>query len=100
MEYDAGARARLREVEVKVMRLQDDIEAGKKKLREGETMQQALKEYREKLLERVSFLCKIIKKKQFYWKKKSCWKEWIISVFTNNILKLIFNGAGKNKFFT
>jgi len=52
MEYDAGARARLREVEVKVMRLQDDIEAGKKKLREGETMQQALKEYREKLLER------------------------------------------------
>ena len=58
MEYDANARARLREVEVKVMKLQDDIESGKKKLRDGETMQQALKEYREKLLEKVSLFVK------------------------------------------
>merc|ERR1712096_349949 len=52
MEYDAAARARLREVEVKVMKFQDEIEAGRKKLKEGQNMQEALKEYREKLLEK------------------------------------------------
>merc|ERR1712202_21895 len=52
MEYDAAARAMLREVEVKVMKFQDEIEAGRKKLKEGQNMQEALKEYREKLLEK------------------------------------------------
>uniref|UniRef100_A0A096MA83 Zgc:163098 n=1 Tax=Poecilia formosa TaxID=48698 RepID=A0A096MA83_POEFO len=47
-------RKRLREVEVKVMKLQDELESGKRQKKSGVSLQQQVENYRKKLLQKVS----------------------------------------------
>uniref|UniRef100_A0A3B5LMY1 Zgc:163098 n=1 Tax=Xiphophorus couchianus TaxID=32473 RepID=A0A3B5LMY1_9TELE len=47
-------RKRLREVEVKVMKLQDELESGKRQKKSGMSIQQQVETYRKKLLQKVS----------------------------------------------
>ncbi|CAG2113273.1 unnamed protein product [Medioppia subpectinata] len=45
-------RAKLREIEVKVLRYQDELESGKRSRKSGHTVSQMVEEYRRKLLKR------------------------------------------------
>lgn len=51
-QMSEGKRKRLRELEVKVLKLQDDLESGKKQRKSGMSIQQQLDYYRNKLLQR------------------------------------------------
>lgn len=46
-------RAKLREVELKVMQYQDELESGKRTLKAGTTIHQQVEHYRRKLLRKV-----------------------------------------------
>lgn len=51
-EYDANKRARLREIELKVMKFQDEIESGQRERNPEMTIADQVDQYRTKLLER------------------------------------------------
>lgn len=56
-------RAKLREIEVKVMQYQDELESGKRNLKSGTSIHQQVEHYRRKLLRKVSFAlfsCKLL----------------------------------------
>lgn len=52
LEASEGKRAKLREIELKVMKFQDELESGKKPRKPGMTLQQQVEYYRNKLLQR------------------------------------------------
>lgn len=52
IEMTEEKRARLREIEVKVMKFQDDIEAGRRSRKGGMSLQEQVQKYREKLLQK------------------------------------------------
>lgn len=49
-------RAKLREVEVKVMQYQDELESGKRGLKPGATVPEQVEHYRRKLLRKVIYV--------------------------------------------
>uniref|UniRef100_A0A146Y2S7 U2 snRNP-associated SURP motif-containing protein n=1 Tax=Fundulus heteroclitus TaxID=8078 RepID=A0A146Y2S7_FUNHE len=51
-QMSESKRKRLREVEVKVMKLQDELESGKTKRKSGMSIQQQVESYRKKLLQK------------------------------------------------
>ncbi|XP_038145071.1 U2 snRNP-associated SURP motif-containing protein isoform X2 [Cyprinodon tularosa] len=51
-QMSESKRKRLREVEVKVMKLQDELESGKSKRKPGMSIQQQVENYRQKLLQK------------------------------------------------
>uniref|UniRef100_A0A8C9SQ99 Zgc:163098 n=1 Tax=Scleropages formosus TaxID=113540 RepID=A0A8C9SQ99_SCLFO len=60
-ELSESKRSKLRELEVKVMKFQDELESGKRPRKTGKTVQQQVEHYRNKLLQkvcvRVRFVC-------------------------------------------
>uniref|UniRef100_A0A8C7NBU8 Zgc:163098 n=1 Tax=Oncorhynchus kisutch TaxID=8019 RepID=A0A8C7NBU8_ONCKI len=54
-EMSESKRSRLRELEVKVMKFQDELESGKKPRKSGLNMQKQVAHYRNKLLQKVGF---------------------------------------------
>uniref|UniRef100_A0A8C5D6R4 Zgc:163098 n=1 Tax=Gadus morhua TaxID=8049 RepID=A0A8C5D6R4_GADMO len=52
-QMSEGKRKRLREIEVKVMRVQDELESGQRSRRSGMSLQQQVGHYRRKLLQKV-----------------------------------------------
>uniref|UniRef100_A0A8C8CB13 U2 snRNP-associated SURP motif-containing protein n=1 Tax=Oncorhynchus tshawytscha TaxID=74940 RepID=A0A8C8CB13_ONCTS len=54
-EMSESKRSRLRELEVKVMKFQDELESGKKPRKSGLNMQKQVAHYRNKLLQKVAF---------------------------------------------
>uniref|UniRef100_A0A3Q2QPU0 Zgc:163098 n=1 Tax=Fundulus heteroclitus TaxID=8078 RepID=A0A3Q2QPU0_FUNHE len=52
-QMSESKRKRLREVEVKVMKLQDELESGKTKRKSGMSIQQQVESYRKKLLQKT-----------------------------------------------
>ncbi|XP_032887791.1 U2 snRNP-associated SURP motif-containing protein isoform X1 [Amblyraja radiata] len=51
-EMSEEKRAKLREIELKVMKFQDELESGKRPKKTGQTMQDQVEHYRDKLLQR------------------------------------------------
>lgn len=51
-EMSEEKRAKLREIELKVMKFQDELESGKRPKKTGHTMQEQVEHYRDKLLQR------------------------------------------------
>lgn len=51
-DYDEEKRLRLREVELKTVQYQDELESGQRNLKSGWTMQQQCEHYRRKLMKR------------------------------------------------
>ncbi|XP_078266550.1 U2 snRNP-associated SURP motif-containing protein isoform X2 [Rhinoraja longicauda] len=51
-EMSEEKRAKLREIELKVMKFQDELESGKRPKKAGQTMQEQVEHYRDKLLQR------------------------------------------------
>ncbi|XP_063298565.1 U2 snRNP-associated SURP motif-containing protein isoform X2 [Pelobates fuscus] len=51
-EMSEEKRAKLREIELKVMKFQDEIESGKRPKKPGQSIQEQVEHYREKLLQR------------------------------------------------
>ncbi|XP_070699169.1 U2 snRNP-associated SURP motif-containing protein [Pempheris klunzingeri] len=51
-QMSESKRKRLRELEVKVMKIQDELESGKRQRKSGMTMQQQVEHYRNKLLQK------------------------------------------------
>uniref|UniRef100_U5EJB7 Putative splicing regulator n=1 Tax=Corethrella appendiculata TaxID=1370023 RepID=U5EJB7_9DIPT len=51
-ETEEERRTRLREIEVKLMQYQDEIESGKRSIKSGWTVQQQLEHYRKKLIKK------------------------------------------------
>ncbi|TRY57372.1 hypothetical protein DNTS_024955 [Danionella cerebrum] len=51
-EMSEGKRTRLRELEVKVMSFQDELESGKRQRKSGMTLQQQVQHYRNRLLQK------------------------------------------------
>ena len=49
-EFDDDRRTRLREIEVKLVQYQDELESGRRSLKSGWTLPQQLEHYRRKLL--------------------------------------------------
>lgn len=52
---DEGKRARLRDIEVKAMQYQDELESGQRALKSGWNISQQVEHYRRKLLRKVEF---------------------------------------------
>uniref|UniRef100_A0A8K9XH91 Zgc:163098 n=1 Tax=Oncorhynchus mykiss TaxID=8022 RepID=A0A8K9XH91_ONCMY len=59
-EMSESKRSRLRELEVKVMKFQDELESGKKPRKSGLNMQKQVEHYRNKLLQKVGFYIQYI----------------------------------------
>uniref|UniRef100_A0A673H6P6 U2 snRNP-associated SURP motif-containing protein n=1 Tax=Sinocyclocheilus rhinocerous TaxID=307959 RepID=A0A673H6P6_9TELE len=53
-EMSEEKRAKLREIELKVMKFQDELESGKRPKKSGPSIQEQVELYRDKLLQRVS----------------------------------------------
>uniref|UniRef100_A0A9J8BM90 U2 snRNP-associated SURP domain containing n=1 Tax=Cyprinus carpio carpio TaxID=630221 RepID=A0A9J8BM90_CYPCA len=53
-EMSEEKRAKLREIELKVMKFQDELESGKRPKKSGQSIQEQVELYRDKLLQRVS----------------------------------------------
>lgn len=51
---------KLREIEVKAMQYQDELESGTKILKSGWTVQQQVEHYRRKLLKKVTFYFQLL----------------------------------------
>uniref|UniRef100_H2ZCT8 U2 snRNP-associated SURP motif-containing protein n=1 Tax=Ciona savignyi TaxID=51511 RepID=H2ZCT8_CIOSA len=51
-QYDESKRAKLREIEVKVMKFQDELESGQRERKSGISISKQVAQYREKLVER------------------------------------------------
>ena len=58
-EYDADKRARLREIEVKVMKFQDELESGQRERNPQLSISHQVNQYRTKLLDRVNQKVKV-----------------------------------------
>uniref|UniRef100_A0A8C1ZB25 U2 snRNP-associated SURP motif-containing protein n=1 Tax=Cyprinus carpio TaxID=7962 RepID=A0A8C1ZB25_CYPCA len=71
-EMSEEKRAKLREIELKVMKFQDELESGKRPKKSGPSIQEQVELYRDKLLQRVSmnffFFFFGITLLLFYWK--------------------------------
>uniref|UniRef100_A0A673W2Z2 U2 snRNP-associated SURP domain containing n=1 Tax=Salmo trutta TaxID=8032 RepID=A0A673W2Z2_SALTR len=52
-EMNEDRRTKLREIEVKVMKFQDELESGKRPKKSGQSLQEQVENYREKLLQKV-----------------------------------------------
>lgn len=72
-------RAKLREIEVKVMQYQDELESGKKNIKSGWTMSEMVEHHRKKLLRKVNYSFSVI-----------CWE----------VLSIIFIASFPNFFYT
>lgn len=55
-DYNEERRNRLREIEVKIMQYQDELESGRRTLKSGMTIQAQVEHYRKKLIRKVQFL--------------------------------------------
>uniref|UniRef100_A0A8C2E866 U2 snRNP-associated SURP domain containing n=1 Tax=Cyprinus carpio TaxID=7962 RepID=A0A8C2E866_CYPCA len=55
-EMSEEKRAKLREIELKVMKFQDELESGKRPKKSGPSIQEQVELYRDKLLQRVSMI--------------------------------------------
>uniref|UniRef100_A0AAX7T8K9 U2 snRNP-associated SURP motif-containing protein n=1 Tax=Astatotilapia calliptera TaxID=8154 RepID=A0AAX7T8K9_ASTCA len=53
-EMNEEKRSKLREIEVKVMKFQDELESGKRPKKPGQSIQEQVEHYRDKLLQKVS----------------------------------------------
>lgn len=53
-DYDEERRTRLREIELKILQYQDELESGKRSLKTGWTISQQLEHFRRKLMKKVS----------------------------------------------
>uniref|UniRef100_A0A672J6B7 U2 snRNP-associated SURP motif-containing protein n=1 Tax=Salarias fasciatus TaxID=181472 RepID=A0A672J6B7_SALFA len=53
-ELNEEKRTKLREIEVKVMKFQDELESGKRPKKSGQSIQEQVEHYRDKLLQKVS----------------------------------------------
>ncbi|KAM3835291.1 U2 snRNP-associated SURP motif-containing protein isoform 2-T2 [Vipera latastei] len=51
-EMSEEKRAKLREIELKVMKFQDELESGKRPKKQGQSLQEQVEHYRDKLLQR------------------------------------------------
>uniref|UniRef100_A0A8C1P111 U2 snRNP-associated SURP domain containing n=1 Tax=Cyprinus carpio TaxID=7962 RepID=A0A8C1P111_CYPCA len=66
-EMSEEKRAKLREIELKVMKFQDELESGKRPKKSGQSIQEQVELYRDKLLQRVSMkFCFLAVFKQLY----------------------------------
>uniref|UniRef100_W5KFI8 U2 snRNP-associated SURP motif-containing protein n=1 Tax=Astyanax mexicanus TaxID=7994 RepID=W5KFI8_ASTMX len=54
-EMSEEKRAKLREIELKVMKFQDELESGKRPKKSGQSIQEQVELYRDKLLQRVRY---------------------------------------------
>uniref|UniRef100_A0A6Q2Y0B5 U2 snRNP-associated SURP motif-containing protein n=1 Tax=Esox lucius TaxID=8010 RepID=A0A6Q2Y0B5_ESOLU len=52
-EINEDRRSKLREIEVKVMKFQDELESGKRPKKSGQSIQEQVEHYRDKLLQKV-----------------------------------------------
>lgn len=52
-DYNEERRNRLREIEVKIMQYQDELESGRRTLKSGMTIQGQVEHYRKKLIRKV-----------------------------------------------
>ncbi|MEQ2185464.1 U2 snRNP-associated SURP domain-containing protein [Goodea atripinnis] len=52
-EMNEEKRTKLREIEVKVMKFQDELESGKRPKKPGQSIQEQVEHYRDKLLQKV-----------------------------------------------
>lgn len=52
-DYNEERRNRLREIEVKTMEYQDELESGRRTLKSGMTIQAQVEHYRKKLIRKV-----------------------------------------------
>jgi len=52
-DYNEERRNRLREIEVKIMEYQDELESGRRTLKSGMTIQAQVEHYRKKLIRKV-----------------------------------------------
>lgn len=52
-EMNEEKRSKLREIEVKVMKFQDELESGKRPKKHGQSIQEQVEHYRDKLLQKV-----------------------------------------------
>uniref|UniRef100_A0A4W4EYC2 U2 snRNP-associated SURP motif-containing protein n=1 Tax=Electrophorus electricus TaxID=8005 RepID=A0A4W4EYC2_ELEEL len=59
-EMSEEKRAKLREIELKVMKFQDELESGKRPKRSGQSIQEQVELYRDKLLQRVSNILRAV----------------------------------------
>uniref|UniRef100_A0A8D0A3C3 U2 snRNP-associated SURP motif-containing protein n=1 Tax=Sander lucioperca TaxID=283035 RepID=A0A8D0A3C3_SANLU len=55
-EMNEEKRTKLREIEVKVMKFQDELESGKRPKKPGQSIQEQVEHYRDKLLQKVEFI--------------------------------------------
>uniref|UniRef100_A0A674N532 U2 snRNP-associated SURP motif-containing protein n=1 Tax=Takifugu rubripes TaxID=31033 RepID=A0A674N532_TAKRU len=55
-EMNEEKRTKLREIEVKVMKFQDELESGKRPKKHGQSIQEQVEHYRDKLLQKVLVL--------------------------------------------
>lgn len=55
-DYNEERRNRLREIEVKIMQYQDELESGRRTLKSGMTIQAQVEHYRKKLIRKVKDL--------------------------------------------
>lgn len=60
-------RQKLREIEVKVVQYQDELESGKRALKPGWTVSEQIEHHRKKLLRKVS--ARFLKKRKLYYNK-------------------------------
>lgn len=59
-DYNEERRNRLREIEVKIMQYQDELESGRRTLKSGMTIQGQVEHYRKKLIRKVILIYTII----------------------------------------
>lgn len=69
-------RAKLREIEVKVMQYQDELESGKRNLKSGTSIHQQVEHYRRKLLRKVEKMEHSDKKDKDNSKRSSSYEEY------------------------
>lgn len=58
--FDDIKRKKLREIELKAMQYQDELETGEQKLKPGWSIKEQVEYYRLKLLEKVETICLVI----------------------------------------
>uniref|UniRef100_A0A673ZL98 U2 snRNP-associated SURP motif-containing protein n=1 Tax=Salmo trutta TaxID=8032 RepID=A0A673ZL98_SALTR len=59
-EMNEDRRTKLREIEVKVMKFQDELESGKRPKKSGQSLQEQVEHYRDKLLHKVLLMNQIV----------------------------------------
>ncbi|XP_019897503.1 U2 snRNP-associated SURP motif-containing protein isoform X2 [Esox lucius] len=69
-EINEDRRSKLREIEVKVMKFQDELESGKRPKKSGQSIQEQVEHYRDKLLQKEKEKEKLEKEKEKEKKEK------------------------------